>query len=80
MGDLLESLLSDAVTDSAINAATDAALATTETSEEPIWELVDMLLQSGVAESLLAATGAPVVIVIGFKVFKKWRQKQKKAA
>ena len=44
------------------------------TMEDMAWGVTDVLLDTGAAEGIAAFLGAPVALVIGLKMFKRWRK------
>ena len=83
MEDLLQTAL-DAVVNSAttevIETVVEETVATTaEVSTENLaWEVADVLIDTGAGDALLAITGGPVILVLAYKVFKKWRKTTRK--
>jgi hypothetical protein len=83
---LITDTVSDAVSDAGIEAipdpndqdAIDFILSADASAEDMAWGVTDMLLDTGAAEGIAALFGAPVMVVVGLKVLKKWRQKQRK--
>jgi hypothetical protein len=78
MDDLMKTVVEQAI-DSATSEIVDGAivetLETTEMStEEVAWEVADIMIDTGAGDALLALTGGPVVLVLAYKVFKKWRK------
>tara|TARA_Y100001937_G_C6899452_1_gene232627 strand:- start:243 stop:455 length:213 start_codon:yes stop_codon:yes gene_type:complete len=70
MNDFLDGLLSDSVTET-----------TTELGvEDTAWQITDILLETGAVEAVAVATGAPFALIVGIRIFKKWRKGQKKNA
>ena len=47
------------------------------TMEDMAWGVTDVLLDTGAAEGIAAFFGAPIAIVIGIKMFKRWRKEIK---
>lgn len=92
MEEILKNLVKDTVTDAVTNVgieaipdpndqeAIDFILSTDASAEEMAWGVTDVLLDTGAAEGIAALFGAPVLVVVGLKAFKKWRQKQRNAA
>lgn len=92
MEEILKNLVKDTVTDAVTNAgieaipdpndqeAIDFILSADASAEEMAWGVTDVLLDTGAAEGIAALFGAPVLVVVGLKAFKKWRQKQRNAA
>lgn len=90
MDEILKNLITDKVTDAVTNAgieaipdpndqeAIDFILSADASPEEMAWGVADVLLDTGAAEGIAALFGAPVLVVIGLKALKKWRQKQRK--
>ena len=87
---LITNTVTDAVTDAGIEAIPDPSneeaidfilsVPPDASAEDMAWGVADVLLDTGAAEGIAALFGAPVMIVVGLKVFKKWRQKQRKTA
>jgi len=78
MDDLMKTVVEQAI-DSATSEIVDGAivetLETTEVSTEDVaWEVADIMIDTGAGDALLALTGGPVVLVLAYKVFKKWRK------
>lgn len=78
MDDLMKTVVEQAI-DSATSEIVDGVivetLETTEVStEEVAWEVADIMIDTGAGDALLALTGGPVVLVLAYKVFKKWRK------
>ena len=83
MEDLLQTAL-DAVVNSATTEVIETVVeetvaTTTEVSTENLaWEVADVLIDTGAGDALLAITGGPVILVLAYKVFKKWRKTTRK--
>ena len=78
MDDLMKTVVEQAI-DSATSEIVDGVivetLETTEMSTEDVaWEVADIMIDTGAGDALLALTGGPVVLVLAYKVFKKWRK------
>jgi hypothetical protein len=78
MDDLMKTVVEQAI-DSATSEIVDGAIVKTlETTEMPTedvaWEVADIIIDTGAGDALLALTGGPVVLVLAYKVFKKWRK------
>ena len=78
MEDLMQKVVETAI-DSATTEIVDGVIVETiETTEVPTedlaWEVADVLIDTGAGDALLALTGGPVVLVLAYKVFKKWRK------
>ena len=81
MDDLMKHVVEQAV-DSATSEIIDGVVVetveTVETTEIPsedlAWEVADIIIDTGAGDALLALTGGPVVLVLAYKVFKKWRK------
>ena len=92
MEEILKNLVTDTVTDAVTNAGIEAipdpsneeaidfilSVPADASAEELAWGVADVLLDTGAAEGIAALFGAPVLVVIGLKALKKWRQKQRK--
>ena len=86
MEDLLQSVLNnaiDSVTTEVVGTAVEETIATTAemSGEDAAWAAVDVLVDTGAGDALIALAGGPVALVIGYKIFKQWRKsiKSKKA-
>jgi hypothetical protein len=78
--DFIKNKVTETVTEEVTSVVTDELVATTEMSvEEQTWGVVDIMLETGAAEGIAGALGAPLVIIIGIKVFRQWRRKMKEA-
>jgi len=85
---LITDTVTDAVTDAGIEAIPDPSnqeaidfilSAPADASVEDLaWGVTDVLLDTGAAEGIAAFFGAPIMVVIGLKAFKKWRQKTRR--
>lgn len=65
----------DSATSEIVDGVIVETLETTEVStEEVAWEVADIMIDTGAGDALLALTGGPVVLVLAYKVFKKWRK------
>ena len=78
MDDLMKTVVEQAI-DSATSEIVDGVIVETlETTEIPTedvaWEVADIMIDTGAGDALLALTGGPVVLVLAYKVFKKWRK------
>lgn len=78
MEDLMKNVV-EQVVDSATSEIVDGVIVeTVETTEIPsenlAWEVADVMIDTGAGDALLALTGGPVVLVLAYKVFKKWRK------
>lgn len=84
---LITDTVTDAVTDAGIEAIPDPSnqeaidfilSAPVDASvEDMAWGVTDVLLDTGAAEGIAAFFGAPIAIVIGIKIFKRWRKEIK---
>jgi len=84
---LITNTVTDAVTDAGIEAIPDPSnqeaidfilSAPVDASvEDMAWGVTDVLLDTGAAEGIAAFFGAPIAIVIGIKMFKRWRKEIK---
>lgn len=84
---LITDTVTDAVTDAGIEAIPDPSnqeaidfilSAPVDASvEDMAWGVTDVLLDTGAAEGIAAFFGAPIAIVIGIKMFKRWRKEIK---
>lgn len=75
-----EKTLLETATDAITGTAETELVATTElTVEDQAWGVVDIMLDTGAAEGIAGALGAPLAIIIGIKVFRQWRRKMKEA-
>ena len=78
--DFIKNKVTETVTEEVTTVVTDELVATTEMSvEDQAWGVVDIMLDTGVAEGIAGALGAPLAIIIGIKVFRQWRRKMKEA-
>jgi hypothetical protein len=78
--DFIKNKVTETVTEEVTTVVTDELVATTEMSvEDQAWGVVDIMLDTGAAEGIAGALGAPLVIIIGIKVFRQWRRKMKEA-
>jgi len=75
MDDLLTNLLTDSVTEKVTEVVVEQAMTTPV--DNSLWGVVDIMLDTGAAEGIAGALGAPLAIIIGIKVFRQWRKKQK---
>jgi len=78
MDDLLQSALDiaiDSVTTEVVETAIEETIATTVemSGEDAAWAAVDVLVDTGAGDALIALAGGPVALVVGYKIFKKWR-------
>jgi len=68
----------DSATSEIIDGVVVETVETVETTEIPsedlAWEVADIIIDTGAGDALLALTGGPVVLVLAYKVFKKWRK------
>ena len=81
---LITNTVSDAVTDAGIEAIPDPSneeaidfilsVPPDASAEDMAWGVADVLLDTGAAEGIAALFGAPVALVIGLKMFKRWRK------
>tara|TARA_B100001094_G_C18020585_1_gene714889 strand:+ start:534 stop:791 length:258 start_codon:yes stop_codon:yes gene_type:complete len=82
MDEILQNIVKtavDSVANEVVETVVEETVATTEVStQEMAWDVADVLLDTGAAEGIAALFGAPLILVVGLKVIKKWRQKQKK--
>lgn len=78
MDDLMKTVVEqaiDSVTSEIVDGAIVETLETTEVSTGDVaWEVADIMIDTGAGDALLALTGGPVVLVLAYKVFKKWRK------
>ena len=78
--DFIKNKVTETVTEEVTTVVTDELVATTEmTIEDQAWSVVDIMLDTGAAEGIAGALGAPLAIIIGIKVFRQWRRKMKEA-
>jgi len=78
--DFIKNKVTETVTEGVTTVVTDELIATTEMSvEDQAWGVVDIMLDTGAAEGIAGALGAPLAIIIGIKVFRQWRRKMKEA-
>jgi len=78
--DFIKTKVTETVTEEVTSVVTDELVATTEMSvEDQAWGVVDIMLDTGAAEGIAGALGAPLAIIIGIKVFRQWRRKMKEA-
>jgi hypothetical protein len=78
--DFIKNKVTETVTEEVTTVITDELVATTEMSlEDQAWGVVDIMLDTGAAEGIAGALGAPLAIIIGIKVFRQWRRKMKEA-
>jgi hypothetical protein len=78
--DFIKNKVTETVTEEVTTVITDELVATTEMSlENQAWGVVDIMLDTGAAEGIAGALGAPLAIIIGIKVFRQWRRKMKEA-
>jgi hypothetical protein len=78
--DFIKNKVTETVTEEVTTVVTDELVATTEMSvEDQAWGVVDIMLDTGAAEGIAGALGAPLAIIIGIKVFRQWRRKMKDA-
>ena len=78
--DFIKNKVTETVTEEVTTVVTDELVATTEMSvEDQAWGVVDIMLDTGAAEGIAGALGAPLAIIIGIKVFRQWRRKMKEA-
>ena len=78
--DFIKTKVTETVTEEVTSVVTDELVATTEMSvEEQTWGVVDIMLDTGAAEGIAGALGAPLAIIIGIKVFRQWRRKMQEA-
>lgn len=78
--DFIKNKVTETVTEQVTTVVTDELVATTEMSvEDQAWGVVDIMLDTGAAEGIAGALGAPLAIIIGIKVFRQWRRKMKEA-
>jgi hypothetical protein len=89
--EIIKNLITDTVTDAVTNAGIEAIpdpsnqeaidfilSAPADASVEDLaWGVTDVLLDTGAAEGIAAFFGAPIAIVIGIKMFKRWRKEIK---
>ena len=76
--DFIKNKVTETVTEEVTTVVTDELVATTEMSvEDQAWGVVDIMLDTGAAEGIAGALGAPLAIIIGIKVFRQWRKKMK---
>ena len=82
MEDLLQTALDavvDSVTTEVIETVVEETVATTEVSTEDLaWSAVDVMIDTGAGDALLALTGGPVALILAYKVFKQWRKKTRR--
>ena len=81
MDDLMKTVVEqvvDSATSEIIDGVVVETVETVETTEIPsedlAWEVADIMIDTGAGDALLALTGGPVVLVLAYKVFKKWRK------
>jgi len=81
MDDLMKTVVEqvvDSATSEIIDGVVVETVETVETTEIPsedlAWEVADIIIDTGAGDALLALTGGPVVLVLAYKVFKKWRK------
>lgn len=72
MEEFLTNLLSDS---QPVDATT--AVPADPTLEEMAWGVTDVLLDTGAAEGAAVFLGAPVAVVLGIRVFRRWRKDMK---
>lgn len=72
MEEFLTNLLSES---QPVDATT--AVSTDPTLEEMAWGVTDVLLDTGAAEGAAVFLGAPVAVVLGIRVFRRWRKDMK---
>ena len=78
--DFIKTKVTETVTEEVTTVVTDELVTTTEMSvEDQAWGVVDIMLDTGAAEGIAGALGAPLAIIIGIKVFRQWRRKMKEA-
>jgi hypothetical protein len=74
MDDLLTNLLTDSVTEKVTEVVVEQATPV----DNSLWGVVDIVLETpGLAEGLATALGGPAALVVGIKMFRSWRKKQK---
>ena len=81
MEDLMKHVVEQAVDSATSEIIEGVVVETVETveitemsTEEVAWEVADIMIDTGAGDALLALTGGPVVLVLAYKVFKKWRK------
>tara|TARA_E500000178_G_scaffold313035_1_gene330155 strand:+ start:1649 stop:1918 length:270 start_codon:yes stop_codon:yes gene_type:complete len=78
MEDLLKNVVTQAVDSATTEIVEGVIVETIETTEIPTedlaWEVADIIVDTGAGDALIALTGGPVVLVLAYKVFKKWRK------
>lgn len=81
MEDLFKSLISSAIEDEVVETVVDSVspeAAVSEIATEDIaLGLFDLALSTGFAEAAVVLAGGPVALVMGVKMLKKYRAKQK---
>lgn len=76
MEDLLTNLLTDSVTERVTEVVVEQTMSTPV--DDSLWGVVDIVLETpGLAEGLATALGGPAALVVGIKMFRSWRKKQK---
>jgi hypothetical protein len=81
MEDLFKSLISSAIEDEVLETVVDfvspEAVVSEIATEEIALGLFDLALSTGFAEAAVVLAGGPVALVMGVKMLKKYRAKQK---
>lgn len=91
MEEIIKNLITDTVTDAVTDAGIEAipdpnnqeaidfilSAPVDASVEDMAWGVTDVLLDTGAAEGIAAFFGAPIAIVIGIKMFKRWRKEIK---
>lgn len=81
MEDLFKNLISSAIEDEVVETVGDSvsseAVVSEMATEEIALGLFDLALSTGFAEAAVVLAGGPVALVMGVKMLKKWRMKQK---
>ena len=76
---LLSSIVEEEVTEKVVEVVSDSAVPTASVIEveDIALGLFDLALSTGFAEAAIILGGGPVALVMGVKMLKKWRMKQK---
>ena len=81
MEDLFKSLISSAIEDEVVETVVDSvspeAVVSEIATEDIALGLFDLALSTGFAEAAVVLAGGPVALVMGVKMLKKYRAKQK---
>ena len=76
---LLTSIVEEEVAETVVEAVSDSTSSADSTVavEDMALGLFDLALSTGFAEAAVVLAGGPVALVMGVKMLKKWRMKQK---